>query len=240
MTTYFISDLHLDESRPQITEIFFNFLRTTIPNADALYILGDLFEVWIGDDEKTPLQLSVAKALSDLAEYHVPVYFIHGNRDFLIGKKFAKLAKIKLLKDPTCINLYGQPTLLMHGDTLCTKDVAYLKFRKKVRNPILQKLFLLTSLKRRKKIAQKYRQGSEHHKTTKDLSIMDVTQDAVCQTMQHFKVQRLIHGHTHRPDLHTFQLNQHKAERIVLASWHVKGQCLSIDKTNRITIDYFL
>lgn len=239
MPTYFISDLHLDESRPAITDLFCDFLQKKAISADALYILGDLFEVWIGDDENTILQNRVANALAALANKNVPLYFIHGNRDFLIGKRFAKKANMRLLPQYHKINLYGKAILLMHGDTLCTNDVAYQKFRRKVRNPILQWIFLHTSLNYRKKIAAKYRAGSKkHQQQQQSLDIMDVSQDAVLKVMQQYQVALLIHGHTHRPAIHDLIINQQPAKRIVLADWHEQGNALVYDADHQFELIY--
>jgi UDP-2,3-diacylglucosamine hydrolase len=215
--TLFISDLHLDESQPAIIELFFRFLKEEATQADALYILGDFFEVWIGDDEQTPLQKQVATALKTLAtQRSVKIYFMHGNRDFLLGKRFAKQAKIQLLNDPTVINLYGRKALLMHGDTLCTADEAYQAFRKKVRKKWLQKIFFCLPLSLRKKIANKMRQGSSQHTNNTAAYLMDVNQDEVKRVMKEEQIDFLIHGHTHRPAIHSNQ----QTTRVVLGAWH--------------------
>ncbi|MCW5589534.1 MAG: UDP-2,3-diacylglucosamine diphosphatase [Legionellales bacterium] len=223
MATYFISDLHLDESRPEITELFLHFLTHRLLDADALYILGDLFEVWIGDDEQTSLQQVIAKALKKLT---IPVFFIHGNRDFLMGKRYAKQAGLTLLPDPACVTIYGKKILLMHGDLLCTNDIAYQRFRRKVRNPLIQWFFLRTSLRYRLKIAKHYREGSKAHTATKTLEIMDVTPQTVIDYLQRYQVTLLIHGHTHRPAIHSIALAGTEAQRIVLADWHQRGQAI--------------
>ena len=206
MHTLFISDLHLDDSRPEITQLFMAFLTTKATQSDALYILGDLFETYIGDDEKTALQQQVIQALSALKQTGMPVYLMHGNRDFLIGKSFAKQSQVTLLPDPTIIDLYGTKTLLLHGDTLCTKDIKYLAFRKKVRNVFLQKIFLMLSIKKRLAIAKKARHISEIHNQNTELAILDATPEEIPHIMQKYNVQQLIHGHTHRPAIHYFWL----------------------------------
>lgn len=202
-TTYFISDLHLQASEPAMCELFFSFLKKHAINADALYILGDLFEFWVGDDDDTPLHHQVIEALHKLSQ-QTPIYFMHGNRDFLIGKRFLKATGCELLEDPSLIDLYGTKTLLMHGDLLCTRDVKYQKFRKFSRRWLVQKLFLLKSLKKRQQIAMRYRQQSQRHTATASEEIMDVTPSEVEKYLQHYDTPLIIHGHTHRPDVHHF------------------------------------
>lgn len=230
MHTLFISDLHLDNSRPKITDFFIKFLQNEASHSDALYILGDLFESFIGDDEKTVLQQAVSHALCVLNKKGIPVYLMHGNRDFLIGKKFAKQSQIKIISDPTIINLYGKPTLLMHGDTLCTQDVEYLAFRRKAHNFILQKIFLMQSLKTRQLLAEKARNKSHQHKEKTELSILDATPEEIPCIMQKYQIRQLIHGHTHRPSLHYFWLNGEPFFRIVLSDWEETGHFLIYNK----------
>lgn len=224
--TIFISDLHLDEYHPETTVIFFDLLSKAVQDAEALYILGDFFETWIGDDNLTPFNLSVIQALKKATDQGLPIYIMRGNRDFLLGKKFMKKTGCQLLADETLISLYGTPTLLMHGDTLCTDDIAYLKFRKMSRNWFFQKLFLFKSLAKRQAIANRYRKASQAHVSTVPNYIMDVTQAEVERIMTQHKVQQLIHGHTHRPARHSFELNHQPATRIVLDAWHGRGHAL--------------
>lgn len=240
MHTLFISDLHLDDSRPEITALFMRFLKNEAKHADALYILGDLFETFIGDDEKTALQQQVCEALLALSKNAIPIYLMHGNRDFLIGKQFAKQSGIKILPDPTVIDLYGKPTLLLHGDTLCTQDVDYLKFRKKVRNVLLQKIFLAQSLKTRRLLTEKARRVSKKHNEKTSLDILDATAEEIPRLMQKYQVNQMIHGHTHRPSLHYFWLNSQPFFRIVLSDWETMGHFLSCDEvgTCRLNILY--
>jgi UDP-2,3-diacylglucosamine hydrolase len=226
MTTIFISDLHLDESRNDITELFLRFLKTTAKQAEALYILGDFFEVWIGDDNLSSFNQLIMSALYNATQQGLPIYIMHGNRDFLLGKKFFKNTGCYLLPDEYLLNLYGAPTLLLHGDTLCTADLAYLKFRKKSRNWFLQKLFLMKALEERILIAKKYREKSKTHTSTAPDYIMDVTQNEVMRIMQKHHVQYLIHGHTHREAVHQFELNHKSATRTVLGAWHEHGSAL--------------
>lgn len=227
--TFFISDLHLEESRPRITHFFLNFLKTCQYTAKALYILGDLFEVWIGDDANTSLQLEITQAFEKLS-YTVPIYFIHGNRDFLIGNHFFKQSGCTLLPDEQVITLNNKKILLMHGDTLCTQDTSYLRFRKIVRNPLVKKIFLSLPLIIRKKIAHTLRKASQKHTQSTMPAIMDVNQDTVEHFIKIHQVDYLIHGHTHRPGIHAFQVNAHPAIRMVLGAWHDFGNALTIDE----------
>jgi UDP-2,3-diacylglucosamine hydrolase len=226
MLTLFISDLHLDASRPRIIDIFFRFLQKTAKTADALYILGDLFESWVGDDDHTPLAVDVQAALRRLTDSGVPCYFMHGNRDFLIGADFAQRSGVQLLSDPCVINLYGQRVLLMHGDTLCTDDAAYQAFRQQVRDPVWQATFLAQSLTERHAFAERAREQSRLHTSSARMDIMDVSLLAVEQAFRDHEVNVLIHGHTHRPALHETLLNDVIRTRHVLADWHDEGACL--------------
>jgi UDP-2,3-diacylglucosamine hydrolase len=226
MIKLFISDLHLEESRPDITSIFFKFLQKEAFQADALYIMGDFFEVWIGDDDLSDFNISVVHSLRAAVQKGLPIYFMHGNRDFLIGKKFLQASGCQMLPDEYCVDLAGQPTLLMHGDSLCTEDLAYLKFRKKSRLWLFQQLFLMKKLATRKKIAENMREKSKAYTSTAPEKIMDVTQSEVIRVMGKHNVQHLIHGHTHRPAVHQFELNNKKATRTVLAPWHEHGSIL--------------
>ena len=223
--TLFISDLHLDPKRPHIIAAFCRFLEDHT-SIDALYILGDLFEYWIGDDDPATGLESAISSIRKLSTSGVPVYFIHGNRDFLIGKKFAKQTKCKILQEETIIDLYGTPTLLMHGDTLCTDDIAYQKYRKKARNPLIQKTLLMLSVKRRLKMADALRNKSKTAIAGKPEEIMDVNQSAVERVMQKHHVSQLIHGHTHRPAVHEFTLNNENYKRYVLGDWYDQGSVL--------------
>jgi UDP-2,3-diacylglucosamine hydrolase len=218
----FISDLHLDDERPQITELFLNFLRGEARDAQALYILGDLFESWIGDDDDAPLAQTVQDALADLTRSGVNAYFMAGNRDFLVSDAFAARSGITLLQDPSVIELAGVPTLLMHGDTLCTDDVAYQKFRAQVRDPRWQEQFLSQPLAQRRAFAAQAREQSRLHTGATMAQIMDVTDTAVREALA-------THGHTHRPARHRVELADRVAERIVLGDWYEQGSVLRID-----------
>lgn len=223
MTVLLISDLHLQEERPDLTRAFLHFLQTRAVTAEALYILGDLFEVWVGDDGMTASQRAIANALQETADAGTRIHLMHGNRDFLIGKKFLAASGCDLLKEEEKINLYGTPVLLMHGDTLCTQDIHYLRARKFAHNKILQTIFLLLPISFRKKIAAGARNASSKHTSTTDAAIMDVTQQEVERVMRTYDVNTLIHGHTHRPNIHTFQVDQQEKSRIVLPAWHNGG-----------------
>ncbi len=219
MTTLFISDLHLEESRPDITEAFLGFLNGTASGVDQLYILGDFFEAWIGDDERTPLQEQIAAALRKLRDSGTDIFLMHGNRDFLIGEDFCKRAGATLLDDPTVIDLHGTPTLLMHGDSLCTADVEYQKFRANMRNPQWQQMILQRPLEDRQQMARQLREISMAKNQGKEEFIMDVTPEEVIKDLEAHGVQRMIHGHTHRPAVHELIANGLPAKRIVLGDW---------------------
>ncbi|WP_417567014.1 UDP-2,3-diacylglucosamine diphosphatase [Marinobacter sp.] len=219
MTTLFISDLHLEESRPDITEAFLAFLDEKAAGVEQLYILGDFFEAWIGDDERTPLQEQVAAALRTVNESGTKIFLMHGNRDFLIGEDFCNRAGATLLNDPSVIDLYGTPTLLMHGDSLCTADVEYQKFRANMRNPQWQQMILQRPLKDRQQMARQLREISMAKNQGKEEFIMDVTPGEVIREMEVHGVQRLIHGHTHRPAVHELTASGEPAKRIVLGDW---------------------
>ncbi|GGY64498.1 UDP-2,3-diacylglucosamine diphosphatase [Marinobacter zhanjiangensis] len=219
MTTRFISDLHLEEARPDITDAFLAFLKDKAMGIDALYILGDFFEAWIGDDEKTPLQNQVAEALRAVSDSGTAVYLMHGNRDFLIGEDYCDRCGATLLPDPIVVDLYGTPTLLMHGDSLCTADVEYQKFRATMRNQQWQQMFLQRPLADRQTVARQLREISMAKNQGKEEFIMDVTPEEVVREMEEHKVQRLIHGHTHRPAVHELEANGQPARRIVLGDW---------------------
>ena len=224
--TLFISDLHLDAGRPLITQLFLDFLETRASGSDALYILGDLFEAWIGDDDQSDMNQSVCQGLRQCAASGTPVFIMHGNRDFLLGERFAEQSNTTLLQDPTLIDLYGTPTLLMHGDRLCTDDTEYLSFREMVHDSQWQTGFLVKSLEQRRKIAADMRALSKEKTSDKAESIMDVNQEAVIQTMTKNQVPRLIHGHTHRPDVHKLLIANEHVQRFVLGDWYEQGSVL--------------
>ncbi|AYL60580.1 UDP-2,3-diacylglucosamine diphosphatase [Citrobacter youngae] len=228
MTTLFIADLHLCTEEPAITAGFLRFLAGDARKADALYILGDLFEAWIGDDDPNPLHREMAAAIKTLTDSGVPCFFIHGNRDFLIGKRFARESGMTLLPQEKVLNLYGRNVLIMHGDTLCTDDAGYQAFRAKVHQPWLQKLFLSLPLFIRQRIAAKMRANSKAANSSKSLEIMDVNPQAVIAEMEKHQVQWLIHGHTHRPAVHEVTANAQPAFRVVLGAWHTEGSMIKV------------
>ena len=213
------------KKRPHIIAAFCRFLHKC-SSADALYILGDLFEYWIGDDDPAIGLEPAINAIRELSNTGVPVYFVHGNRDFLIGKRFAKQTQCKILAEETVLDLYGTPTLIMHGDTLCTDDIAYQKYRAKARSPWIQKPLLMLSVQRRLKIAEGLRNKSKTAIQEKSEVIMDVNQLTVEQVMQKHNVNHLIHGHTHRPAEHEFNLDGNLYRRIVLGDWYKHGSVL--------------
>lgn len=229
MPTLFISDLHLDASRPHIIELFIALLAGEARKASALYILGDLFESWIGDDDDSPLAAQVADAMRALHDSGVPVHFMCGNRDFLLGADYAARAGMVLLADPTVVDIGGERTLLMHGDTLCTDDVEYQKFRAMVRDPRWQRQFLARPLAERRAFAAQARGESRRHTADARPEIMDVNQTAVASVMREHAVHRLIHGHTHRPATHHFDLDGMRAQRIVLGDWYEQDSVLRIE-----------
>jgi UDP-2,3-diacylglucosamine hydrolase len=230
MHTLFISDLHLAAERPHINQQFFDFLQQVAPASQALYILGDLFEYWAGDDDTDdPLNASVATALAQLAQQGVPVYMMHGNRDLLIGQAFAARARARLIADPTAIDLYGTHTLLMHGDSLCTDDVEYQKFRAYTHNPQSQAQFLQLPLAARHQQMRNFRAQSEASKSHKSAEIMDVSIATVEQTLHAHGHPRLIHGHTHRPAQHQHTVDGRLCERWVLGDWYQRGNFLCCD-----------
>jgi UDP-2,3-diacylglucosamine hydrolase len=227
MTTLFISDLHIDPGQPQVIGQLLDFLRGEACHADALYILGDLFEAWVGDDDPSPEKHQVINALRVLSRKNqVACHFMRGNRDFLAGEVFSARSGCKILQDPTVIEIYGQRVLLMHGDTLCTDDIDYQTFRTLVRDPMWQQEFLGMSLEHRQAMAAKARDASRMHTADKPAEIMDVNEESVSDAMRAHGVRTLIHGHTHRPAIHEFQLNDTSVRRIVLGDWHTQGSVL--------------
>jgi UDP-2,3-diacylglucosamine hydrolase len=224
--TLFISDLHLDPERPAVTELFLELLARRARTADAIYILGDLFEAWVGDDDNSPMNQAVCDALKKCATSGTPVFIMHGNRDFLLGTQFAEASGCTLLDDPALVDLYGTPTLVMHGDLLCTDDREYMAFRTMVRDTEWQRDLLSRSLEERQLMAREMRNRSREQTGGKPESIMDVNKEAVIKIMTEHKVQRLIHGHTHRPATHELVISGEPAQRIVLGDWYEQGSLL--------------
>lgn len=226
-----ISDLHLEEKRPDMTRAFLLFLATRARQAEALYILGDFFEVWIGDDGMTPFQHEIAGALRELSEAGTRIYLMHGNRDFLIGKRFCREAGCTLLSDPHKVQMGGESVLLMHGDSLCTLDVGYMKLRRWLRNPLSLLILRNLPLSTRQKLARKLRNESRTQTRLKASEIVDVTPEEVVRVMTEHGVRTLVHGHTHRPAVHELEVNGQPARRIVLGDWDRQGWALQVDET---------
>lgn len=222
-THLFVSDLHLSPDRPATVDRFVRFLRERARAATALYLLGDIFDVWIGDDDHDPPNAEVASALRDLTAAGVACHLMHGNRDFLIGRAFSRATGCRLLRDPTRVLLDDEPTLLMHGDLLCTDDIAYQRFRRRIRNPLVKRLFLLRSLASRRAVATAYRRKSGAATSAKPHEIMDVNADTVRRYLHRYGAVRLVHGHTHRPGDHRIEVDGRTATRLVLAEWHPDG-----------------
>lgn len=228
MIMFFISDLHLNEHEPHTFELFRYFLEVHAPEADALYILGDLFDAWIGDDDLTAFHQTVMALIRKTAA-RIPVYFMAGNRDFLISHAFAKATGITLLQEPLCINLGGTNTLLLHGDSLCTHDKRYQRFRRWTHYPLVQALFLKLPLPFRRWIAKRLRNSSQRYTLQAPRLLMDVNKDTVLDVLQAHQAHRLIHGHTHKPTTHKhFLPDGSSAERIVLGDWHRTAQILRV------------
>jgi UDP-2,3-diacylglucosamine hydrolase len=226
--TLFASDLHLDSEAPWAIDAFLKFLGGEARGAEALYLLGDLFEVWVGDDDDNPDNVRACAGLAELSASGVAVYALHGNRDFLLGEPFEARTGVKLLPDPVKVDLYGVPTLLSHGDVFCTEDPAYQQLRSIVRQPAWQSRFLSLPLPARRELASAARAGSKAHTGRTIPTIMDVNPQAVTRAMLATGTTRLIHGHTHRPDIHELSLDGKRAERVVLAPWYEAASCLSV------------
>lgn len=228
MTTLFISDLHLDDRRPETTALLLRFLQNEAAGVDALYILGDLFEFWLGDDVPSKCSFEIAAALSGVAESGVPCFFMHGNRDFMLQQDYAKSAGLTLLPEEYVAELYGERVLLLHGDSLCTDDVPYQEMRKIVRNPVWQQDMLSRSPEERMQIALQARDDSAEHKGNVSMDIMDVNQGEVIAAFARHGVHRMIHGHTHRPAVHDLEIEDKAAQRIVLGDWYTQGSVLRV------------
>jgi len=233
----FVSDLHLDDTRPQITELFLDFLRAEAPSAEALYIPGDLFEAWIGDDDDAELPARVADALRAVADGGTQVFFIRGNRDFLLGDDYAARAGFSILPDPCVITAGGEPILLLHGDLLCWDDTAYLAVRRQVRDPQWQQALLARSLPERRAFAQAARQSSaQHQQSMARLEVGDAAPRAVEDYFRRYGVDRMIHGHTHRPAVHDLEVDGRPRQRIVLGDWYEQGSVLRLYRDGRFEL----
>lgn len=230
MSTLFLSDLHLEDAVPQTLEWLEAFLVGPAREASAIYILGDLFEYWIGDDALSASARTLAAWTAPLASAGLPIYFIHGNRDFLLGEDYARQAGLTLLPESLVTDLHGTPTLLLHGDTLCTDDIEYQAFRRQSRDPAWQQAILNMSVEERLALAKNARDASMKHTGNSDISIMDVNARSVEEAFADAGVHRMIHGHTHRPDVHQVDLpDGSQAERIVLADWYRQGSYLKVN-----------
>ena len=237
--TLFISDLHLDPARPEHLEGLKKLLTEHAGKADALYVLGDLFEAWIGDDDDTPFNLDAIAAFRQFSDSGSKLYFMHGNRDFMLGNDFAAACGGALLDEGTVVDLYGTAAILMHGDSLCTLDTAYQQFRTMARNPQWQQGMLAKPLEERRMIAQGMRMQSQGNNANKAENIMDVTPEEVVREMQDAGVKHLIHGHTHRPDVHDVDLPDGIGKRWVLGDWGKLGWQIVADSENGLTLESF-
>lgn len=232
----FISDLHLDGSLPDISRQFLNFLRTDARQAQALYILGDLFEAWIGDDDPDIEKQTIQTALRELTDDGVRCFVMHGNRDFMIGRRFFKKTGCRFIDDTSTVEIFGRRVLLLHGDTLCTDDHSYQRLRRRMRNPLLKFVLRHLPLQTRYWLAGKLRAGSKAHidksmAVQSMTSIMDVNADTVAQTFRQQRVDIMIHGHTHRPCVHSLQIDNQPVTRIVLGDWYSQGSVLRWDQS---------
>jgi UDP-2,3-diacylglucosamine hydrolase len=230
VSTLFISDLHLDAGNPEVTRQFQKLLEGEARNADALYILGDLFESWVGDDDADSDQTRATAAIKALADSGVPCFVMHGNRDFLLGSRFCALSGASLLPDPVVVTLYGEPVLVMHGDALCTDDRAYQRLRATVRDPGWQRRFLALSIAARRALAGAARDGSKAHTAALAYTIADVNPVSVDAALRAAGTRTLLHGHTHRPAIHALTVDGRSCTRIVLGDWHVEGSLLRWDR----------
>ncbi|WP_286262640.1 UDP-2,3-diacylglucosamine diphosphatase [Thalassotalea atypica] len=235
--SYFIADLHLTESRKDITECFLSFLSNEAVKAENLYILGDLFEYWVGDDDDSGFVTLIASALKALSLTGTQLFFIQGNRDFLLGHKYAQTCGMTLLNDVEKISLYGTEYVILHGDTLCIDDVDYQAFRKKSRSWWWQGIMKSLPLWLRKKIADDYRKKSAHANAAKSQEIMDVSQAEVIRTFESYQVPFMIHGHTHRPAIHDVKINNQTVKRIVLGDWYEHGAWLKLSSSGFELLD---
>jgi len=230
VATLFISDLHIDASRPAIIEQFLSFLQTEAKDAEALYILGDLFESWVGDDAPDAAQSAAIAGLRSLTAHGVPCFVMHGNRDFLLAGQFCRSSGAQLLPDPLIATLYGEPVLVMHGDALCTDDRAYQRLRATVRDADWQRRFLALSVASRRALAGAARVGSQAHTAAMEYAITDVNADSVATALRTAGTATLLHGHTHRPGIHALQIDGRACSRIVLGDWYDQGSVLRWDR----------
>jgi UDP-2,3-diacylglucosamine hydrolase len=230
VSALFISDLHIDATRPAIIEQFLSFLAAEAGDADALYILGDLFESWVGDDAPDAAQSAAIAGIRELTSGGVPCLVMHGNRDFLLSDQFCRMSGAELLSDPLIVTLYGEPVLVMHGDALCTDDRAYQRLRATVREPDWQRQFLALSIDSRRILAGAARAGSQAHTAALEYAIADVNGGSVAAAMRAAGTTTLLHGHTHRPGIHALQVDGRACTRIVLGDWYDQGSLLRWDQ----------
>jgi UDP-2,3-diacylglucosamine hydrolase len=229
VATLFISDLHIDAARPAINTQFLQFLETEANGAEALYILGDLFESWIGDDAPDAAQSAAIRGLRKLTDGGVPCFVMHGNRDFLLSRQFCELSGAQLLADPVIVTLYGEPVLVMHGDALCSDDRAYQRLRATVRDAEWQRQFLALSIDSRQALAGAARAGSQAHTAAMEYAITDVNAESVAMALRAAGTSTLLHGHTHRPGIHALEVDGRPCTRIVLGDWYDQGSVLRWD-----------
>jgi UDP-2,3-diacylglucosamine hydrolase len=230
LAALFISDLHIDAAHPAILDQFLSFLAAEAAEADALYILGDLFESWVGDDAADPAQTAAIQGLRSLTANGVPCFIMHGNRDFLLAREFCRMSGAELLPDPLIVTLYAEPVLVMHGDALCTDDRAYQRLRATVRDADWQRHFLALSVESRRALAGAARAGSQAHTAAIEYAITDVNADSVAAALRGAGVRTLLHGHTHRPAIHAFDVDGRPCTRIVLGDWYDQGSLLRWDE----------
>jgi UDP-2,3-diacylglucosamine hydrolase len=224
--TFLVSDLHVDAAHPEIAQQFLAFLAGEARSANALYILGDLFEAWLGDDDPDPAARAIIAALRSLVDSGVAVYVMHGNRDFLIGERFCRETGATLLDEGTVVDLHGRRALLLHGDSLCIDDASYQRLRRIVRNPLVRWIFRRMSLEQRRRLAHRLRAGSREHVGMAAPEIMDVNAGEVVRAFRDAGVRTMIHGHTHRPAVHDLEVEGAPAQRIVLGDWYTQGSVL--------------
>lgn len=229
MATLFISDLHLEADRPDIADQFLRFLETEALHADALYILGDLFERWVGDDDPNQHYAWIKQGLRKLTRKNIPVFFMHGNRDFMIGDDFALETGIEILADPNIAEIHGQKVLLSHGDAYCTDDVEYQAVRKMTRDPQWQAMMMAKTLEERLQFAEQARADSKLHGDNISDIIVDVNQVAIESAFRDADVKLMLHGHTHRPNVHELEIDGQPARRIVLGDWYEHGSVVRWD-----------
>lgn len=238
-TTLFISDLHLMQSEPKVTQLFFDFCAEIASKADSLYILGDFFEYWVGDDDHNEFNTEIINCLTQLSKAGVELFFMAGNRDFLLGQKFCDKTNMQLLDDPTKITIYGRDILLAHGDEFCRDDISHQRFRKLTRKKAFKKFFLSLPLRLRHKIANVARKKSKGSNYDANSKIGDVTEDAIKDAFIKYSVQTMVHGHTHRLGRHVMYIDGQACERIVLGDWHDSGSYLAITESGGCHLHHF-